>query len=100
MPGPSKKISLTSLFYLTLKSSEQALQIFMENISDIDVVLGPEHAGHGRKKVHRGNDLNISRVKILVAGGYSADGHGKEVLGFGAKEFISKPYQMKKLLSG
>lgn len=61
MPGPSKKISLTSLFYLTLKSSEQALQIFMENISDIDVVLGPEHAGHGRKKVHRGNDLNISR---------------------------------------
>jgi len=35
----------------------------------------------------------------MMASGYSANGHGKEALGFGAKDFISKSYQMKELLS-
>ncbi len=38
-------------------------------------------------------------IKVLVASGYSADGHGREALEFGAKDFISKPYQMREILA-
>ena len=38
------------------------------------------------------------QVKVLISSGYSANGPMKEVAEGGAKEFITKPYEMKELL--
>jgi len=35
----------------------------------------------------------------LVASGYSAVGHSKETSESGAKDFISKPFQMREILA-
>jgi two-component system, cell cycle sensor histidine kinase and response regulator CckA len=38
------------------------------------------------------------KVKVIIASGYSASDEGNETLRLGAKDFVSKPYDMQKLL--
>jgi signal transduction histidine kinase/CheY-like chemotaxis protein len=78
---------------------EQALEIFREKAGDIDlVIMDLNMPGMGGRKCTT-EMLSIDpSVKVLVASGYSANGHGSEALESGAKDFISKPYQMKELL--
>ncbi len=39
-------------------------------------------------------------VKVIIASGYTANGHGKDALSAGAAGFIGKPYQLKELAAG
>jgi DNA-binding NarL/FixJ family response regulator len=36
-------------------------------------------------------------TRVLIASGYTADGHGYDLLSAGAAGFISKPYQLGEL---
>jgi DNA-binding NtrC family response regulator len=38
-------------------------------------------------------------VKVIIASGYSPDGDAKSAMDSGAKGFISKPYNVKNMLS-
>jgi PAS domain S-box-containing protein len=81
-------------------SGEQALKIFTEHAKEIDlVVMDLNMPGMGGRKCTR-EMLSIDpSVKVLVASGYSANGHGSEALGLGARDFISKPFQMREILA-
>jgi DNA-binding response OmpR family regulator len=81
-------------------SGEQALEMFKEISNDINLVLMDLNMpGMGGRKCTT-EMLSIDpSVKVLVASGYSANGHGKEALEFGARDFISKPYQMREILA-
>ena len=84
---------------LDAASGEQALEIFWEKAGDIDlVIMDLNMPGMGGRKCTKEMLSTDPSVKVLVASGYSADCHGKEALEFGAKDFISKPYQTKKIL--
>jgi PAS domain S-box-containing protein len=85
---------------LSAASGEQALEIFKEHTREIDlVVMDLNMPGMGGRKCTT-EMLSIDpSVKVLVASGYSAVGHGREALEFGAKDFISKPYQMRDILA-
>ena len=85
---------------LDAASGEQALEIFKKQPGDIDMVLMDLNMpGMGGGECTR-QMLSIDpSVKVLVASGYSAHGHGSEALGLGAKDFISKPFQPHKLLA-
>ena len=79
-------------------SGEQALEIYQEHQSAIDLVLldlnMPGMGGHRcLKELLRINPA----AKVVIASGYSAHGQGKAALSSGAKDFIGKPYQLKEL---
>jgi two-component system cell cycle sensor histidine kinase/response regulator CckA len=38
-------------------------------------------------------------VKVIVASGYAEDKEGKEALDAGAKQFMTKPYRLKKMIA-
>ncbi len=85
---------------LDAASGEQALEMFKEHARDIDLVLMDLNMpGMGGGECTR-QMLSIDpSVKVLVASGYSAVGHGKQASGYGARDFISKPYQMREILA-
>lgn len=84
---------------MSAASGEKALEIFKENPREIDlVIMDLNMPGMGGRECTR-QMLSIDpSVKVLVASGYSALGHNKEVSDLGAKGFLSKPYQTKELL--
>ncbi len=77
---------------------EQALDIYRERGKAIDLVLldlnMPGMGGH--KCLQELLQIDPS-VKVIIASGYSANGHGKDALASGSKGFIGKPYQLKEL---
>ncbi len=84
---------------LSAASGELALEIFKEMVDGVDLVLMDLNMpGMGGRKCAQEMISADPSVKVLVASGYSANGHGGEASGFGAKGFLSKPYQMKELL--
>jgi signal transduction histidine kinase/ActR/RegA family two-component response regulator len=85
---------------LSADSGEQALDIFKEKAKDIDLVLMDLNMpGMGGSQCTRKMVTLDPSVRVLVASGYAANGHGKAALEFGAKDFISKPFQAQKLLA-
>ncbi len=85
-------------YLLSAESGEQALEIFRKKAKDIDLVLMDLNMpGMGGSKCTRKMIILDPSVRVLVASGYSVNGHGRSALEFGAKDFISKPFQAQKL---
>jgi PAS domain S-box-containing protein len=85
---------------ISASSGEQALEIFEEKHEDIDLVLMDLNMpGMGGSKCTRKMLTLDPSVRVLVASGYSVNGHGMDVLEFGAKDFISKPFRADQLLA-
>ncbi len=85
---------------LSAESGEQALEIFSKKAKDIDLVLMDLNMpGMGGSQCTRKMITLDPSVRILVASGYAANVHGRDVLKFGAKDFISKPFQVNQLLA-
>jgi PAS domain S-box-containing protein len=85
---------------ISASSGEQALEIFRKKAKDIDLVLMDLNMpGMGGSQCTREMITFDPSVRVLVASGYAANGHGKAALEFGAKDFISKPFQAHKLLA-
>ncbi len=79
-------------------SGEQALKIYQEHDSPIDLVLlDLNMPGMGGYRCLQELLQIDPSVKIIIASGYSASGHGKDALASGSKGFIGKPYQLKEL---
>ncbi|MCP4576908.1 MAG: PAS domain S-box protein [Deltaproteobacteria bacterium] len=83
---------------LTAGSGKDAIEIYQENRSRIDMVvldmIMPDMGGgdtyDGLKKLN-------PEVKVLLSSGYSIDGQATEILDRGCNGFIQKPFKMKKL---
>ncbi|RQD63067.1 MAG: response regulator [Desulfonatronovibrio sp. MSAO_Bac4] len=77
---------------------EQALEIYREHGQSIALILMdlnmPGMGGY--KCLEKLLELNPA-VNVVIVSGNSANAHGKEPSDFGAKAFLSKPYQMKDL---
>ncbi len=85
---------------ISAESGEQALEIFRKKAKDIDLVLMDLNMpGMGGSKCTRKMITLDPSVRVLVASGYSVNGHGKAAFEFGAKDFISKPFQADQLLA-
>ncbi len=79
---------------ISAESGEQALEIFRKKAKDIDLVLMDLNMpGMGGSRCTRKMITLDPSVRVVVASGYSINGHGKAALEFGAKDFISKPFQ-------
>jgi signal transduction histidine kinase/ActR/RegA family two-component response regulator len=79
-------------------NGEQALDIYREHGKVIDLVLlDLNMPGMGGHKCLQELLRLDPQVKVVIASGYSANGHGKDALASGSKGFIGKPYQLKEL---
>ena len=94
------KEALESLGY-SVKScatGEDAVGIYKDEGKSIDLVLldlnMPGMGGY--RCLQELMQLDAS-AKVVIASGYTVNGHGKEALASGAKGFIGKPYQLKEL---
>jgi PAS domain S-box-containing protein len=84
---------------LTAAGGEEALEIYLGNPRDIDLVvmdLGMPGMG-GRKCLEELVRIDPA-VKVLIASGYSIDGQVKKAIEAGAEGFVAKPYQLTDLL--
>jgi len=91
----------TKYGYTALKApdGESALKLYQEKNGEIDlVVLDLIMPGMGGKKCLEGLLQINPDVKVVVASGYSPEGSHKTFLEGGAKNFISKPFNMKEML--
>ena len=84
---------------LTATDGESALDLYREKKEDIDlVILDLIMPGMGGKRCMV-ELLKINPdVRVAIASGYSPDGPTKEILKNGAKGFINKPYDMRRML--
>ena len=79
-------------------SGEEALEAYRLEGEKIDLVLldlnMPGMGGHRcLQELLRVDPL----VNVVIASGYSAEGHGRQSLSVGAKGFLGKPYQLRDL---
>ncbi len=85
---------------LTAKSGEEALEIYAQNPSAIDLTIldlsMPGMGGH--KCLVRLLELN-PEAKVIIASGYSANATAKDTIDAGAVGFISKPFRGEELLT-
>jgi two-component system cell cycle sensor histidine kinase/response regulator CckA len=92
---------LTGFGYTVLMASdgETALEIYRENKKEISLaILDIIMPGMGGRKCLE-ELLKINpELRIIIASGYSMNGPGKKVLKAGAKDFISKPYNINQIL--
>ena len=85
---------------LTAASGEQALDVFSDQGSSIDmVILDLNMPGMGGRQCLR-EILNInSELPVLISSGYTVNGMARETIESGSAGFIAKPYQAKELLT-
>ncbi|MDO9123729.1 MAG: response regulator, partial [Deltaproteobacteria bacterium] len=91
----------TKYGYTVLKApeGESALKTYEEKKDGIDlIILDLIMPGMGGKKCLEGLLQINPDVKVVIASGYSPDGSHKSFLEGGAKNFISKPFNMKEML--
>jgi two-component system, cell cycle sensor histidine kinase and response regulator CckA len=92
---------LESFGYTILLASEgeSALELYREKSGDIAlVILDLIMPGMGGEKC-LGEILKLNpRAKVVIASGYSVNGHAKNALDAGAKAFIKKPYEIRQML--
>ena len=79
-------------------SGEEALLTYQDHGDSIDLILldlnMPGMGGYNCLQ----ELLKIDPLaKVVIASGYTANGHGKDMLSSGARGFIGKPYQLKEL---
>ncbi len=84
---------------MTAGTAREALEIYRENKDKISLIIldlvMPDMGGHECLE----ELLAINpKAKVLIASGYSADGPPSEIGKGGAKEFVSKPYNLKEIL--
>ena len=79
-------------------TGEQALEVYREQGQTIDLVLlDLNMPGMGGYKCLQALLRLDPSVKVVIASGYTANGHGRDALSSGARGFIGKPYQLKEL---
>jgi len=84
---------------IMVKSGEEALAIYSKRHDAIDlVILDLIMPGMGGKRCLKELFRIDSKVKVIVASGYSANGSVSDMIKSGAKGFISKPYSVYKML--
>jgi CheY-like chemotaxis protein len=84
---------------LLAADGESALELYRENPEDISlVILDIVMPGMGGKECLE-EILKVNpQAKVVMASGYSINGRVKEVLDGGARAFIKKPYELKRML--
>jgi PAS domain S-box-containing protein len=84
---------------LVAANGEEALQIYQEHSSSIDLVLldmiMPKM--NGRETFAKLREVN-PRVKVVLSTGYTQNGTVREILDHGALGFLQKPYRSHELL--
>ncbi|MBU2551647.1 MAG: response regulator [Proteobacteria bacterium] len=85
---------------MTASNGREGLQTYSDKKDEIDLVIldigMPVMGGHQcLVELRKVNPW----AKVLMASGYSIDGHAGQAMESGAIGFISKPYQVKELLS-
>ncbi|MBU2548385.1 MAG: PAS domain S-box protein [Proteobacteria bacterium] len=85
---------------MTASNGEEALQLHAASRDRIDLVIldigMPVMGGHRCLQEIRRSDPS---ARVLMASGYSINGHAKQALESGALGFISKPYRLLDLLA-
>ncbi len=94
------KIMLKKLGYevLATTNSRQALQIFRENIADIDAVILDMNMPQmsGKEMFIKMKELDPN-VRVLLSSGYGQSEEAQEILNLGAKDLLPKPYKISEL---
>ena len=84
---------------LTARTGKEALQIYREQPDAISLVLldliMPEMSG--KQCISELLKLN-PQAKVLISSGYALDGASVEAFDFGARGFVSKPFDVAQLL--
>ncbi len=92
--------ALEALGYVvkSVANGEEALEAYRREGQEIDLVLMDLNMpGMGGNKCLQELLRIDPLVKVVIASGYSAEGHGRQSLSAGAKGFIGKPYQLRDL---
>ncbi len=84
---------------LPAKDGEEALAVFMQKREEIAlVILDLMMPGMGGIRCLEELLKRDPGLKVIIASGYSLDGHAREALEVGASAFIRKPYKLKHML--
>lgn len=84
---------------VTAPDGETALQLYAERKQEISlVILDLMMPGMGGKQCLEQLLAMAPDVKVVIASGYSVNGHTKAALEAGAKGFIKKPFELKQML--
>lgn len=95
----SRILSSAGYTVMTAASGYEALEVYRDNTDRIDMVIldliMPEMGG---KECLEKLLVIAPKVKVLITSGYSADRVAMEPTEIGARGFVGKPYNMKRLL--
>ncbi len=84
---------------LLAKDGEEAIEIFIRMKGEVElVILDLMMPGMGGKRCLEELLKIEPRLKVIIASGYSLDGHVRETLEAGARDFVSKPYKLTQML--
>ncbi len=84
---------------ITAARGEEALQLISQRGAEIDlVIMDLSMPGMGGKACLARLREQGSKVKVLIASGYLAEGSDQELTQLGADGFLSKPYRLNNLL--
>ncbi|MBW2093675.1 MAG: PAS domain S-box protein [Deltaproteobacteria bacterium] len=84
---------------LLAHDGESALELYSERAKDISlVILDLIMPGMGGKQCLVELLKMNPGIKVVIASGYSINGHAKDTLEAGARAFVSKPYEMNQML--
>jgi CheY-like chemotaxis protein len=83
---------------LMAAGGNKAIEVYNQNKRDIDIViLDMIMPDMGGGEVYDILKENNPEVKVLLASGYTVDGHASEILERGCNGFIQKPFKMREL---
>lgn len=84
---------------ITASDGEKALEYYRNHQMKTDlVILDLIMPGKGGRKILEGLLEIDSDAKVIITSGYAAIESTRELIKMGAKDFISKPYEMKTML--
>jgi len=84
---------------LLARDGESALELCREKSDDIAlVILDLMMPGIGGKRCLEEILKTNPETKVVIASGYSGNGHAKDALDIGARAFIKKPYEINQML--
>lgn len=84
---------------IVAQDGESALELYREKEKDISlIILDLIMPGMGGKRCLEKLLTMNPGIKVVIASGYSINGHGKDALEAGARAFVSKPYELKQML--
>jgi len=83
---------------LLAQDGESALELYSEKKNISLIILDLIMPGMGGKRCLEKLLTMNPEIKVVIASGYSINGHGKDALEAGARAFVSKPYELKQML--